>query len=91
MIGQNKMGFRIPFADWLRKDYDPLVQWYFSEEFIRKQGLFDPALTGKMLRSYQDSNTVDFAREVWTFLVFQIWYEHYIQNSSSGWKDIISK
>ena len=91
MIGQKKMGFRIPFADWLRKDYDPLVQWYFSEEFIRKQGLFDPALTGKMLRSYQDSNTVDFAREVWTFLVFQIWYEHYIQNSSSGWKDIISK
>ena len=91
MIGQNKMGFRIPFADWLRKDYDPLVQWYFSEEFIRKQGLFDPALTGKMLRSYQDSNTVDYAREVWTFLVFQIWYEHYIQNSSSGWKDIISK
>ena len=91
MIGQNKMGFRIPFADWLRKDYDPLVQWYFSEEFIRKQGLFDPVLTGKMLRSYQDSNTVDFAREVWTFLVFQIWYEHYIQNSSSGPKDIISK
>ena len=91
MIGQNKMGFRIPFADWLRKDYDPLVQWYFSEEFIRKQGLFAPALTGKMLRSYQDSNTVDYAREVWTFLVFQIWYEHYIQNSSSGWKDIISK
>ena len=91
MIGQNKMGFRIPFADWLRKDYDPLVQWYFSEEFIRKQGLFDPVLTGKMLRSYQDSNTVDYAREVWTFLVFQIWYEHYIQNSSSGPKDIIPK
>ena len=82
MIGQNKMGFRIPFADWLRKDYNHLVQWYFSEEFLRKQGLFDVAVTKKMLQSYRKTNTTDYAREVWTFLLFQLWYEHYFPDIS---------
>ena len=81
MIGKNKMGFRIPFAKWLREDYDPLLQWYFSDEFLRKQGLFDEKITGKMLKSYRSSDTSDFAREIWTFLLFQMWYEHYFLNT----------
>ena len=81
MIGKNKMGFRIPFAKWLREDYDPLVQRYFSDEFLKKQGLFDEKTTGKMLRSYRNSDTSDYAREIWTFLLFQMWYEHYFLNT----------
>ena len=77
MIGQKKMGFRIPFAKWLREDFAELTEWYFSDEYIRKQDLFDPALVRKMQKSYQDSDTPDYAREIWTMLIFQMWYEHY--------------
>ena len=82
MIGQNKMGFRIPFARWMREEYEELIEWYFSEEFLRKQGLFDETVTKKMLQSYRKTNTTDYAREVWTFLLFQLWYGHYFPDIS---------
>ena len=77
LIGQRKMGFRIPFARWMREDYDDLIQRYFSDEYLRKQGLFDITQVRKMQKAYEGSRTTDYAREVWTFLLFQMWYEYY--------------
>ena len=77
MIGRKKMGFRIPFAKWLREDFSEQVSCYLSDEFIDRQGLFDRAVIGKMRKSYEKSDTSDFAREVWTLLIFQMWYERY--------------
>ena len=82
MIGQNKMGFRIPFARWMREEYDHLIQWYFSEEFLRKQGLFDDTGQKKMLQSYRKTNTTDYARRSGPFCSFQLWYEHYFPDIS---------
>ena len=79
LIGQRKMGFRIPFARWMREDYGDLIRWYFSDEFLRKQDLFDMTQMRKMQKAYEGSRTTDYAREVWTFLLFQLWYEHYIK------------
>ena len=79
LIGQRKMGFRIPFARWMREDYGDLIRWYFSDEFLRKQDLFDIPQVRKMQKAYEGSRTTDYAREVWTFLLFQLWYEHYIE------------
>ena len=73
------MGFRIPFARWMREDYGDLIRWYFSDEFLRKQDLFDMTQMRKMQKAYEGSRTTDYAREVWTFLLFQLWYEHYIK------------
>ena len=78
LIGQRKMGFRIPFARWMREDYDDLIQRYFSDEYLRKQGLFDITQVRKMQKAYEGSRTTDYAREVWTFLLFQMWYEYYV-------------
>ena len=79
LIGQRKMGFRIPFARWMREDYGDLIRWYFSDEYLRKQDLFDMTQVRKMQKAYEGSRTTDYAREVWTFLLFQLWYEHYIK------------
>ena len=79
LIGQRKMGFRIPFARWMREDYGDLIRWYFSDEYLRKQDLFDMTQMRKMQKAYEGSRTTDYAREVWTFLLFQLWYEHYIK------------
>ena len=78
LIGHKKMGFRIPFSRWMREDCGDLLRRYFSDEFLRKQDLFDPAQVRKMQKAYEGSRTTDYAREVWTFLLFQIWYEHYV-------------
>ena len=78
LIGKKKMGFRIPFARWMREDYGDLIRRYFSDEFLRKQDLFDRRQLKKMQRAYEQSRRTDFAREVWTFLLFQLWYDHYV-------------
>jgi asparagine synthase (glutamine-hydrolysing) len=78
LIGKKKMGFRIPFARWMREDYGDLIRRYFSDEFLRKQDLFDRRQVKKMQSAYEQSRRTDFAREVWTFLLFQLWYDHYV-------------
>ena len=78
MICRRKMGFRIPFARWMREEYGDLIRWYFSDEFLRKQDLFDRTQIRKMQKAYEGSRTTDYAREVWTFLLFQLWYEYYV-------------
>ncbi len=78
LIGQKKMGFRIPFARWMREDYGDLIRWYCSDEFLRKQNLFDIPQVRKMQKAYEGSRTTDYAREVWTFLLFQLWYDYYV-------------
>ena len=78
LIGKKKMGFRIPFARWMREDYGDLIRRYFSDEFLRKQDLFDRGQLKKMQSAYEQSRRTDFAREVWTFLLFQLWYDHYV-------------
>ena len=32
----------------------------------------------KMQKAYEGSRTTDYAREVWTFLLFQLWYDYYV-------------
>ncbi len=78
LIGQRKMGFRIPFARWMREDCADLIRRYFSDEFLRKQDLFDREQVKKMQRAYEQTRTTDYAREAWTFLLFQLWYDHYV-------------
>ena len=78
MICRRKMGFRIPFARWMREEYGDLIRWYCSDEFLRKQDLFDRTQIRKMQKAYEGSRTTDYAREVWTFLLFQLWYEYYV-------------
>jgi asparagine synthase (glutamine-hydrolysing) len=78
LIGQKKKGFRIPFADWLRNDFRALLRDYCSEDYLRGQNLFDPRTVRKMLQSFERTDTPDYAREVWTFLLFQLWYDRYM-------------
>ena len=77
LIGKAKKGFRIPFAAWLREDFDEMVCAYLAEYYLKRQDLFDVPTVGRMLKSYRSSDTVDYAREVWTLLIFQLWYERY--------------
>jgi len=52
---------------------------YLSEERIRRQGIFHyPGI--KRLIDEQLAKTRDHREPLWTLLVFQSWYEEYIDN-----------
>ena len=51
ILARRKKGFGIPVAHWLASDLKPLAQEMFSEDRIRRQGLFNP---GEVTRLFQE-------------------------------------
>lgn len=78
-----KKGFGIPVAAWLR---GPLRSWmtdWLGSDRIKRQGLFDDRevqrLVGEHLQGIRDHR-----KPIWTLLVFQIWYDHWLEAGSSS-------
>lgn len=76
IIKRPKKGFGIPVAKWLRSDFKPLVDELLSQSYVEKQGLFDYAYVGELLRQHQ-SGQVDRRKELWTLFMFQWWWRKF--------------
>jgi asparagine synthase (glutamine-hydrolysing) len=77
IIRRPKKGFSFPVARWLRSELRPLVLDLLSEDRLRRQGLFDPALVGALLKDHFDGRA-DNRKALWTLLVFQLWHARYL-------------
>ncbi|HEY9774886.1 MAG TPA: asparagine synthase (glutamine-hydrolyzing) [Planktothrix sp.] len=80
IIKRPKKGFGIPVAKWLRQDFKPLVDEYFCDSFLQKQGLFNKATVQELLREHNEGR-VDHRKELWTLLSFQSWWARYLEPS----------
>ncbi|WP_353137274.1 asparagine synthase (glutamine-hydrolyzing) [Pseudopedobacter sp.] len=73
-----KMGFAAPIKKWLRKDLVPLLDEYFSENFLHKQGIFNVPALKQMINDFKvEKNNIN-ATKVWYLLVFQIWFQKWM-------------
>ena len=74
IMRRKKKGFAIPFSKWLEaKNFFPLVEDFFSKDFIKKQGLFNPGIVQQMLRE-QTERRKDHRKKLGTYIMFQSWY-----------------
>jgi asparagine synthase (glutamine-hydrolysing) len=80
MMDRPKMGFGIPIAAWLENDLKPFVQEYFSPAFIEKQNLFNNAEVQRIKDAFY-SGKKERAEKVWFLLMFQMWYNKWINNN----------
>src|ERR1043165_2946338 len=79
IIHRQKKGFGIPLAKWLGRDLKDFMLDHLNEARIRSQGIFDyPYIKGLM--DEQLAKTKDHRELLWTLIVFQSWYEEYIEN-----------
>jgi asparagine synthase (glutamine-hydrolysing) len=76
IIKARKQGFSIPAARWLRHELQPFARDALSEETVRRQGLFDPAVVTRLLDRHA-SGREDLSRQLWGLLVFSIWHERW--------------
>ncbi|HYT53528.1 MAG TPA: asparagine synthase (glutamine-hydrolyzing) [Verrucomicrobiae bacterium] len=83
IIHRQKRGFGIPLAKWLTTDLKDFMLDYLSEERIRKQGIFHYPSVKKLIDE-QFAKTNDHREPLWTLLVFQTWYERYLDGSASA-------
>ena len=73
ILTRNKRGFQIPVAAWLRGQLRPLVEELLGEDFLRRQGLFNPAAVRALVNEHV-SGRADRRKSLWTLLVLQLWW-----------------
>jgi asparagine synthase (glutamine-hydrolysing) len=76
IIYRKKKGFGIPLAAWLREELRPLLDKYLSKEFIEKQGIFKHSYV-KLIVDEHLAGKSDNRKELWTLLVFQMWWANW--------------
>lgn len=78
IIRRPKKGFNMPVAYWLNTDLRELLLDMLSRERIKRQGLFNPDYIEQLVNAHQ-ARKQDNRKLLWTLLMFQIWYESFIQ------------
>lgn len=74
-----KKGF-FPFVKkkWLDQHLKPAMDEFLSAEYLRKQGIFDPAAVKRLLGRHQHSR-VKVDNKVWNLLTFQLWAKKHLE------------
>jgi asparagine synthase (glutamine-hydrolysing) len=80
MMDRPKMGFGIPIAAWLQNDLKQYVDKYFDEVFVIKQNLFNNTELQRIKKSFYEGK-VERAEKIWYILMFQMWYDKWINNN----------
>jgi len=77
ILYRKKMGFSVPLAEWLRKDLKPLAE---SILFAKNSGLsqFFEITALKELWQQHQSRSHSFSSELWSFLMFELWWQQYM-------------
>lgn len=78
IIHRRKKGFNMPVAHWLMGELRELVLAMLSEERIIRQGFFNYSYI-KQLLDQHFSRQRDNRKFLWTLLIFQLWYDRYIE------------
>ena len=80
MMDRPKMGFGIPIDTWLKNDLKPFVDNYFDDTFIEKQNIFVSEEVQKLKKSFY-SGKLERTEKVWFLLMFQMWYDKWMNNN----------
>ncbi len=77
ILNRPKKGFGIPIAEWLRGRLRPLMEEMLAEKRLREQGIFEPRFVRQLIDEHI-AGKASHHKELWTLLVFQLWYERFL-------------
>lgn len=77
LISAPKKGFMLPLTVWTRGKLRSLIEEMLSPGYLLKQGIFSPALFYRLIRPHL-RGYIEATPQVWTLLMFQLWYKKYI-------------
>ena len=83
VVYRPKEGFVLPINQWLLQSMEPYVRALLSRNRLRRHGLFSPAYVQSLVENFYRGG-MQLANKLWVLMVFQIWYETYMQDSDAG-------
>ncbi|MBF6590969.1 MAG: asparagine synthase (glutamine-hydrolyzing) [Ktedonobacterales bacterium] len=83
IIHRPKLGFNIPYKNWLRQELRDLMREALAPARLRAQGIFQPAYVDGLVREHL-AGTRDHAHQLWQLLMFELWSERYLTSASSA-------
>ncbi len=77
IVERPKKGFGIPVAEWLKGGLRPLMNDLLATQRLNEQGLFEADFVHQLIREHE-AGTHSYHKELWTLLVFQLWYDNFL-------------
>ncbi len=78
ILHRRKKGFGIPIADWLKGRLNPLMHDLLAPQRLKEQGIFEPAYVAALIAEHE-RGIASHHKQLWTLLVFQLWYERFLR------------
>ena len=78
ILHRPKKGFGIPIAEWLKGRLNGLMHDMLAADQLKSQGLFEAEYVEKLIREHE-SGAASHHKELWTLLVFQLWYRQFLR------------
>lgn len=77
LLDAPKRGFILPLNVWTRNELMPLIEDLLSPRYLKQQGIFAGDLYRRIINPHLSGKT-EYTQQVWTLLMFQLWYKKYI-------------
>ncbi len=83
ILQRPKLGFNIPYKNWLRCELRDLLQDALAPTRLAQQGIFHPRYVQRLISQHLQG-TRDHAHQLWQLLIFQLWLEQYRGDGQGG-------
>jgi asparagine synthase (glutamine-hydrolysing) len=75
-IYRPKQGFSIPIKNWLRCEFQPILEELLGHDRLVREGIFEPATIERLKREHEE-NRANHSHLLWSLLVFQDWRQRW--------------
>lgn len=80
LLDRPKKGFGVPLQKWLRTVLKDEIARYADEGILHRQDIFVPRAVQELIVKQQKSDRIIYSSILWSFYVFQKWYQMYIED-----------
>jgi asparagine synthase (glutamine-hydrolysing) len=77
ILSRRKMGFPVPFADWTRDRWQPVVRDVLLDRRTRERGFINAAAVEHLLDAHREG-TVNGGDAIWALMNFELWFRTFI-------------